>query len=145
MTSREAFRSTASNPIARWLVGADRRLEVSDRGMTISVNSAVRRHSWIAFGPQLTQDDSLGYPPRSEQQATRLEDNLAARSHSTSHDRNPPTGERTVICRVEALEELRLNAACRRRAFIRKPMSGRRDMTSPSNRLLACRPVNGSS
>ena len=65
--------------------------------MSIRVDSAVRRHSWITFGPQFALDDSLGYPPRSELQATRLEHNLAARSRSTCHDSNPLTGERTVM------------------------------------------------
>ncbi|MGW5666843.1 hypothetical protein [Micromonospora sp. NPDC003776] len=53
--------------------------------MSIRVDSAVRRPSWITFGPQLTLDDSLGHPPRSEQQATRLEYNLAARSRFSCH------------------------------------------------------------
>jgi hypothetical protein len=78
-------------------VGANRLLEVCDRGVSIRVDSAVRRHSWITFSPQLALDDSLGYPPRSEQQATRQEHNLAARSRSTYHDSNLLTGERTVM------------------------------------------------
>lgn len=58
--------------------------------MSIRVDSAVRRHSSITFGPQFMQNDSLGYPPRSEQQATRLEHNLSARRRSNFHDSNLP-------------------------------------------------------
>ena len=36
------------------------------------------------------QDDSLGYPPGSEQQTTRLEHNLTARRRAACHDSNLP-------------------------------------------------------
>jgi len=65
----------------RWLVSADPILEVCNGGVSIRVDSAVRQHSWITFGPQLVQDDSLGYPPRSEQQPTCLEHNLPESLH----------------------------------------------------------------
>ncbi|GAA1309689.1 hypothetical protein Psi02_27110 [Planotetraspora silvatica] len=65
--------------------------------MSIRVDSAVLRHSWITFGPQLTLDDSVGYPPMPEQQATSFEDNLAPRRHSSCHDSDSLTGERTVM------------------------------------------------
>jgi hypothetical protein len=38
----------------------------------------MRRHAWIAFGPQLTLDDGLGDPPGPEEQAIRLEDHRVA-------------------------------------------------------------------
>ncbi|MEJ2854054.1 MULTISPECIES: hypothetical protein [unclassified Saccharothrix] len=44
--------------------------------MPIRVDTAVRRHSWIAFGPQLALDHRLDHPPRPEQQATRREHNV---------------------------------------------------------------------
>lgn len=56
-------------PDRRRLVGADRLFEVCDRGVSVCVDSAVWRHARIAFGPQLTLDDSLRHPPKSEQQA----------------------------------------------------------------------------
>src|SRR5216683_2825277 len=46
------------------------------------------------------QDDSLGYPPRSEQQATRLEHNLAAWSRSTCHDSNLSYAVSSCRCRI---------------------------------------------
>ncbi|MFE7528611.1 hypothetical protein ACFU7Y_23265, partial [Kitasatospora sp. NPDC057542] len=77
--------------------GADRILELRDCGVSVCVDSAVRRHSWITFGPQLTLDDSLGYPPRPEQQATRLKYNLAVRSCAICHDSNHLTGVNPLV------------------------------------------------
>jgi hypothetical protein len=68
------------------LVGADPTLDLCQGGVSIRIDSAVRWHSWIAFGPHLTLDDSLGYPPRSEQQASRFEYNLAIGRHLSSHN-----------------------------------------------------------
>jgi tyrosyl-tRNA synthetase len=79
-------------------LGTDRLLEVRDSGVSVSVDSAVQRHAGIAFGPQLTLDAGFGDPPRPEQQAIRLEDDLAARSRPTCHDRNTLT-KRCTRCR----------------------------------------------
>src|SRR3954454_16613887 len=65
--------------------------------MSVRVDAPVRRHSWIAFAPQLTLDGSLGDPPRSEEQARRLEHDLATLARPRCHDGDPLTGGGTCV------------------------------------------------
>lgn len=79
-------------------LGADRHLEVGHSGVPIRVDSAVWRHSRITFGPQVAQDTSLGYPARPQQQPTRFEHHVAARSCSIGHDSKPPPASNSQLC-----------------------------------------------
>jgi hypothetical protein len=65
--------------------------------VSVRVDAAVRRHSWIAFDPHLTLDGGLAYPPWPEEQAIRFKNDLTAPSRSTCHDDNPLTSERTHL------------------------------------------------
>ncbi len=46
-------------PDRRWLVTTDPIFKVCNRGVSVSVDPAVRRHSWITFGPKLIQGYSF--------------------------------------------------------------------------------------
>ena len=80
--------------------------------VSVCVVSAVRRHSWITFGPQAHAGRQPRLPAKSEQQATRLKHNLAARSCSTCHDTNHLVGERTVMPLCDGRADERSAIAC---------------------------------
>ena len=93
-------------PDRRWLVGADRLLELCDRGVSIRSDPTVRRHSRIALGPQLTQDDGLDYSPGSEYKPIRLELDPPTSSRFTCQHGNP--------LRVNVKHPVRAHVGCGR-------------------------------
>jgi hypothetical protein len=59
--------------------------------VSVSVDPAMGRHPLVTLGPQLALDHGLSEPPGPEEQAFGLEDDLAVRYRSTSHDDNLST------------------------------------------------------
>jgi hypothetical protein len=64
--------------------------------VSIRIDSAVRRHSWVTLGPQLAQDSSLSDSPGSEEQTTRLQLQPAMGSSFSGHVNTLPLAEALI-------------------------------------------------